>query len=357
MKKLLLSSFLATSMFALAYTQVDIENANYLSGKSIIKAQSSATKYRLDDTITRAEVIGIAMKMKWENLPKDYTCKKYFTDVVKNDWICRAVELGAKAGIVSRENARFRPLDPITRVEALAILMNSMGTRWEETVISPFPFTDVKKWTWEEKWISRAYTLNIITEVPCDSSWDARTCSGVSFGQFRPTSNATRAELFEFAKNTYTYGVSIGLVWNPESAFLSYSYSYTTDENYVYKNNNIVPNIDPSSFRINLKDFIEDKDGVYKYDATSNMAYKVTWIDKESMKILNYNYIKDAYNVYLCTNYDEAYECRILPNIDVASFSCYDLEKYGNLCKDNYHQYDLAGKEQNIDSEIWPNNL
>jgi len=64
MKKLLLSSLVATSIFAFAYTQVDVDNANYLASKNIITQQSTATGYRLDATITRAEVAGIALKVK-----------------------------------------------------------------------------------------------------------------------------------------------------------------------------------------------------------------------------------------------------------------------------------------------------
>ncbi len=57
MKKLLLSSLVATSIVAFAYTQVDVDNANYLTNKNIITQQSTATGYRLDDTITRAELV------------------------------------------------------------------------------------------------------------------------------------------------------------------------------------------------------------------------------------------------------------------------------------------------------------
>jgi hypothetical protein len=64
MKKILLSSLLVTSIFAFAYTQNDVGNANYLANKSIITKQSDETKYRLNDTITRAEVVAITLKIK-----------------------------------------------------------------------------------------------------------------------------------------------------------------------------------------------------------------------------------------------------------------------------------------------------
>lgn len=64
MKKLLFSSLILTSVFTFAYTQTDVDNATYLSGEGIITSQSTTAGYRLDDTITRAEAIGIALKIK-----------------------------------------------------------------------------------------------------------------------------------------------------------------------------------------------------------------------------------------------------------------------------------------------------
>ncbi len=60
--------------------------------------------------------------MKGVELPEGYTCKKYFSDVTQNDWVCRAVELAADHGIISRSNSTFRPKDFVTRAEALAML-------------------------------------------------------------------------------------------------------------------------------------------------------------------------------------------------------------------------------------------
>ena len=119
MKKILLSSLIATSILASAYTATDVSNANYLAEKNIIVQQSSETKYRLDNTITRAEVIGIALKIKGIILPEDYQCKGHFKDAQNNDWICRAVELAADYAIINASNEKARPNDMISRAEAL----------------------------------------------------------------------------------------------------------------------------------------------------------------------------------------------------------------------------------------------
>jgi len=68
MKKIFLLFSLCSLLFALtkvtAYNSADVSNANFLAEKGLIVAQSTAAGYRLDDTITRAEVVGIALKIK-----------------------------------------------------------------------------------------------------------------------------------------------------------------------------------------------------------------------------------------------------------------------------------------------------
>lgn len=65
MKKILIPSVLLVIVFqAFAYTQVDLDNATYLSQKGIIKTQTTAKNYRLDDKILRQEVIAMALTIK-----------------------------------------------------------------------------------------------------------------------------------------------------------------------------------------------------------------------------------------------------------------------------------------------------
>ena len=63
MKKLVLLSLLV-SIFAFGYTQTDTSNAQFLADQGIIVKQSTTAGYRLDSTITRAELVGIALKLK-----------------------------------------------------------------------------------------------------------------------------------------------------------------------------------------------------------------------------------------------------------------------------------------------------
>lgn len=106
-----------------AATPAEESNANFLAGEGIIVDHSSIpVQYRFGDKILRQEIVAIALKMKGVELPTDYTCKKYFSDITENGWVCRAVELAADNGIISRSNAKFRPTDFVTRAEALAML-------------------------------------------------------------------------------------------------------------------------------------------------------------------------------------------------------------------------------------------
>lgn len=101
--------------------------ADHLANRGILKKQISLELYNTRANITRAELVGIALKIKKVQLPENYVCKKYFSDVTKNDWICRAVELAADAGLITRKNKNFRPQDNILNIEAMSILHKASG--------------------------------------------------------------------------------------------------------------------------------------------------------------------------------------------------------------------------------------
>ncbi|MCB9807273.1 hypothetical protein H6768_05345 [Candidatus Peribacteria bacterium] len=126
-----ISSLIVFSSFA--YTTTDIEIANSLADAGIIVDQrTNPVAYRLDDTITRQEVIGMTLKLKGVALPSNYTCKGYFTDAIfasssPDAWVCRAVELAADRGLITRDSATTRPRDKITKAEALALAWKGSG--------------------------------------------------------------------------------------------------------------------------------------------------------------------------------------------------------------------------------------
>lgn len=200
MKKLLLSSLIVTSIAVFAYTQTDVDNATYLAGKGIITSQSTTAGYRLDDSITRAEVAGIALKLKWINLPENYQCRKYFSDVTKNDWICRAVEIAADARFISRTNTTFRPQDKITRAEALAIIEKAGGL--EKITYIP-GVTDMRGSIAFEKAVEIAWQRDVFWTY-INKSYQYTQEWGENFEDdisYNPNNSASRAEVFRFTKN------------------------------------------------------------------------------------------------------------------------------------------------------------
>lgn len=208
MKKLLLFSLLSFVLYigvSLAYTQVDMDNASFLGDKGIITKQLNAFGYRLDDTITRAEVVGISLKIKWVTLPEKYTCKNYFSDVkydVVNNWKCRAVEIAADNGLVSRNNKIFRPQDRITRAEALSILIKAgsfstkdipgfeQGTEWV--------MSDATN-KWQSEIFNIGFSLGIIDKEKLPRKENQWEMGGYIYS-FYPNRDAIRAEVFWFAR-------------------------------------------------------------------------------------------------------------------------------------------------------------
>ena len=99
-------ALLASSTYA-AHPQVytDANSASRLASEGVIVQKESRAAFRLDDKVLRQEVVGTAIKMAGIQLQDSYACKGYYSDLSQtqpNNWSCRAFELAADAGIVSR---------------------------------------------------------------------------------------------------------------------------------------------------------------------------------------------------------------------------------------------------------------
>lgn len=95
MKKLCILSIILSPLVSFAYQDMDIAYANLLAEKGTISKQEKPENYNLASKILRQEIIGITLKLKGVKLPENYKCKKYFSDVTKDDWVCRAIEIAA----------------------------------------------------------------------------------------------------------------------------------------------------------------------------------------------------------------------------------------------------------------------
>ncbi len=148
----------------------------------------------------------MALKIKGVVLPDNYTCKQYFTDAVQNDWVCRAVELAADNGIISRANTRARPTDTVTRAEALAILLKTGKVSLSEPrrVVQ----TNGSIWSLYEDLKTLGFTqwqADMLDSLPgCSLINNGESCedgasTNQAFSRFQPNVSALRSSVFEFA--------------------------------------------------------------------------------------------------------------------------------------------------------------
>jgi hypothetical protein len=193
---LVVSGFVCLSAFA--YTSEDTAIANSLADANIIVDQrANHAAYRLDDTITRQEVIGMTLKLKGIALPNNYTCKGYFTDAIfskthADAWVCRAVELAADRGLITRDSAKTRPSDKITKAEALALAWKGSGMSIESHDDEDGTFydsSDKPAEKWQENLLQTALESGVIT-VEQDAS------TGILKLLWKHNDVATRKQVF-----------------------------------------------------------------------------------------------------------------------------------------------------------------
>lgn len=140
MKKILFFITLVSISLSLFAQSSGLPEARELAQMGIIVDQSSMAQeyrintsldiqesamYRLSDMIIRQEVLGIALKLKGVDLPSGYACRDFYRDTGEW-WVCRAAELSADYGIVTRANLYFRPRDVLTLAEALGITIKAL---------------------------------------------------------------------------------------------------------------------------------------------------------------------------------------------------------------------------------------
>lgn len=139
----------------------------------------NSTDVRPEASITRAEVVTIFFRLLTDESRAYYWNKTNpFTDVSAEDWYNNAVSTLTKAGIIEGDEAGFRPDDPITRAEFVAIAARFDDvTKMKNTKTS---FSDVLETHWAVKYIAYAE----------ESGW----VNGYEDGTFKPDQPITRAE-------------------------------------------------------------------------------------------------------------------------------------------------------------------
>ncbi len=99
------------------------EAVNDLGSRLVINGVDKET-FSPNKDITRAEFASIVVKAL--GLMRPDTGKKVFSDVKSDDWYYDAVSIAYERGIVKGYNGAFKPMDKITREEAMAMLSRAM---------------------------------------------------------------------------------------------------------------------------------------------------------------------------------------------------------------------------------------
>lgn len=155
--------------------------ADALAAAGIINSQTTEAGYRLGDNITRAEMAKIAVKLNGAEVEE--ATDMMYSDVTTAQLgdLASYIETAANAGIVSKANAKFRPLDLVTRAEMVKMLMAAKGV---ETSDVSAGFADVDS--------SLGDLAGYVNAAAAEGYIATAT-------NFRPNATATRGEAFKVA--------------------------------------------------------------------------------------------------------------------------------------------------------------
>ena len=152
--------------------------ADMLAKSGVINSTTEAN-YRLGDTITRAEVAKIAVKLSGVEM---YDCVgDVFSDVGTSlGDLCSAIETAAAEGFVNANADKFRPTDKVTRAELVKMLLAANGVEPSDTAAN---FKDTATIGDLAGYINAGVEIGAIKDGE----------------YFRPNANATRGEAFKIA--------------------------------------------------------------------------------------------------------------------------------------------------------------
>jgi len=142
----------------------------------------SQSEFRPNDAMSRAEFVAMVVRhYGWEDRHPRRTGSATFSDVRASDWYNLYLGIAYEEDILKGDpgSRRARPNDPITRAEAVQILMNASGLLQVDSNLYG-GFDDVPSNEWYAEAVDRAYDHGIIR--------------GVSPNRFAPTRALTRAE-------------------------------------------------------------------------------------------------------------------------------------------------------------------
>lgn len=175
-------AIVASSMSATfaATTSEFLQYADALATAGIIN-KNTEVGYRLGDSLTRAEMAKIAANINGAT-PDVCTGVVYFDVTANLGDLCGYIEAASAAGLVSKTQAKFRPLDKVTRAEATKMLLTA----------KEIPPTTID-----------AGFKDLIAGSDLNGYINAAAAEGIirTGTTFRPNDSITRGESFKIAAN------------------------------------------------------------------------------------------------------------------------------------------------------------
>ena len=156
------------------------ESIERMASKGII--QGDGTSFRPDDSISRAELVTMAVRTLGLNTSVTDTP---YSDVSKDSWYAKYIKAALDAGIISNDS-KFRPDDLITREEMSKILSGVSALLSGKDLSIPDSFTmsyvDADQISlWAEEFVKFASYTGLM--------------NGTQGGRFAPKESATRAQV------------------------------------------------------------------------------------------------------------------------------------------------------------------
>ena len=172
---------------------------NYIEAlyrRDIVKGRDEGI-FAPDDILTRAEFTKIALKSIGEEIDLNEEVKNSpFEDVPLYAWYVLYIEKAKEIGLIhGYPDGTFKPDQPITKVEAIKILMNAFEFDLEDVGERTDAFRDLD--------ISQWYYPTVHYAIEKELTDGRRLSTGTIVGHaFDPSSNITRAEMAKLAIKT-----------------------------------------------------------------------------------------------------------------------------------------------------------
>ena len=162
----------------------DNEQINFLAEAGITKWYDDGT-FRPEGNISRIEILAMVFEFAKINNIGRWKCP--FSDVADSDWYCKNVITAKEMWIVSGyPDGTFRPNNPVTRIEAIAIVLNTVLWKANIPHVSWSLFSDIESNSWYEK-----YVYSIVQDWLLEVDW----------ALFRPNDFMKRKEVAEILFN------------------------------------------------------------------------------------------------------------------------------------------------------------